>query len=124
VKEQFPSQPNLPPGEGISGKALFLFRRIFDLNVASVLLYLEPKLSALSGKVLEVGCGAQPYRHFIPRECEYLGLDWEGAKENFQYEAEDTVYYNGGNFPFESGVFDTLFHTEVLEHIWDYAEFM
>jgi len=122
--EKFPSPPNLPPGDTLLGKFLFLLRRIFDFQVATVLYYFAPKLSKLKGKTLEVGCGAQPYRHFVSKECEYQGLDWKGAKEHFQYEAKDTVYYEGGKFPFDDETFDNVFHTEVLEHIWNYEGFI
>ena len=118
LAEQFPSPPNLSPEGGPAARIRFLLRRLADLQVASVLRHLIPWIEKLSGSVLEVGCGAQPYRTFIPSGCKYQGLDWEGANEHFQYQAPDTAYYNGREFPFPDNTFDNLFHTEVLEHIF------
>ena len=95
-----------------------------DLQVASVLRHLRPWLAGLSGSVLDVGCGAQPYRHLVPPSCEYQGLVWEGAETHFNYNAPDTVYYAGGDFPFADSTYDYLFHTEVLEHVYAKERFL
>lgn len=102
----------------------FLLRRLCDLQVASVLYYLTPWLAELKGKVLEVGCGAQPYRHLVPAACRYQGLDWKKSKEFFKYYVPDTIYYDGNGFPLESCFFDAVFHTEVLEHVYHVAGFL
>ena len=124
MKEKFPSPPNLPPGGSLKGKVFFILRKLADLQVASVLQHLTPWLSGLSGDVLEIGCGAQPYRHLIPEECRYQGLDWSRAEEHFLYKAPDTIYYDGGKFPFVDDTFFNLFHTEVLEHVYDKELFL
>jgi SAM-dependent methyltransferase len=77
-----------------------------------------------AGKVLEVGCGLQPYRHLLPRKTEYYALDWEKADIHFGYEAKDVLYYDGTRFPFKDGVFNLVFHTEVLEHVYHLAPFL
>ena len=117
--EKFPPPPNLPGGSDFKSKLIFKTRTIADLQVASVLERLIPWLNKQSGRVLEVGCGAQPYRRFIPESCSYQGLDWERSDACFSYKAPDTIYYDGKLFPFEDNSFDSLFHTEVLEHIYD-----
>ena len=94
------------------------------MQVASVLRHLELWLKKQSGTLLEVGCGAQPYRHLVPAACRYTGLDWEQAEANFNYHLPDTVYYDGEQFPFADGSFDNLFHTEVLEHIYHPRQFL
>lgn len=115
--ESFPPPPNLPPGRTLASRLLYRLRPLLDLQVASVLRALEPWLDSLKGKVLEVGCGAQPYRHLIPSGCAYLGLDWYLAQTAFGYRAAEVVYFDGRTFPLKEGSFDNLFHTEVLEHI-------
>lgn len=117
-RERFCPPPNMPPGNTVLSVVLYQLRRVLDLQVASVLQRLAPFLSDLSGSVLEIGCGAQPYRHLIPSSCRYQGLDWEGAGDHFGYSAPDTVYYKNGTFPFDDGIYENLFHTEVLEHIF------
>jgi SAM-dependent methyltransferase len=123
-QDQFLPLPNLPPGKTLGGRMIFSLRQIADLQVASVLLHLKPWLKKTTGQLLEVGCGAQPYRFLVPPACKYQALDWEGAQKYFQYKIPDTVYYDGKFFPFEPKSFDCLFHTEVLEHIWDYEGFL
>lgn len=118
-KENFPPPSNNPPGNTLTGKLLFIARIVADLQVASGLMSLKPWIERVAGNVLEIGCGAQPYRHLLPDTCVYTGLDWEGAEEHFAYRVPDTVYYGGGAFPFDDGTFDHLFHTQVLEHIYD-----
>jgi len=92
--------------------------------VASVLDGLLPWVSQCRGKVLEVGCGGKPYRHLVPPECVYQGLDHEMAQERFDYRSPDVVYFRGGKFPLPDNSFDFLFHTEVLEHVFDTREFL
>ncbi|MBF0457117.1 MAG: methyltransferase domain-containing protein [Nitrospirae bacterium] len=121
--EKFPSIANLPPGDTLRSKLLFFLRTVADLQVASVLQKLVPWLSSLSGNVLEVGCGAQPYRHYVPKRCTYTGLDWENSEAAFGYKAPDTVYYNGGAFPFPDNSYDNVFHTEVIEHVYHTESF-
>jgi SAM-dependent methyltransferase len=117
LPESFPPPPNLPPGRTLASRLLYRLRPLLDLQVASVLRALKPWLASLKGKVLEVGCGAQPYRHLIPSCCVYLGLDWYLAQTAFGYQAAEVVYFDGRTFPLKEGSFDNLFHTEVLEHI-------
>lgn len=78
-------------------------------------------------KVLDVGCGAQPYRFLFEkpymRNVEYIPVDWEGAEENFSYSNNNIVHYDGVHFPFHEEEFDVVFHTEVAEHISDLSYF-
>ena len=90
-KEGMPPISNTPPGNTAAGKILFLMRSFLDMQVASVLMHLEPWLKERNGAILEVGCGAQPYRHLVPASCRYTGLDWEQAEANFKYHYPDTV---------------------------------
>lgn len=124
TEEISPPLANRPPGNRAKGKLLFFLRKVADLQVASVLQHLQPWLAELSGEVLEVGCGAQPYRHLVPKLCHYRGLDWQGAEQLFQYKSNDTIYYDGESFPFENHTFDYLFHTEVLEHVYNMTLFL
>lgn len=124
VGERFPAPPNLPPGPAWRGRLSFSLRKIADLQVASVLHELEAWMQDLTGPVLEVGCGAQPYRHLLPSRCVYQGLDWDQAETCFSYRTPDTTYYSGGRFPFPDATFAHLFHTEVIEHVFETREFL
>ena len=122
--EGLPPLSNMPPGDTVTGKLRFRIRSALDMQVASVLRHLRPWLNERRGSLLEVGCGAQPYRHLVPAACRYTGLDWEQAEANFKYRLPDTVYYDGERFPFADASFDNLFHTEVLEHIYHAGQFL
>ncbi|HIJ87641.1 MAG TPA: methyltransferase domain-containing protein [Desulfuromonadales bacterium] len=122
--EGLPPVANNPPGNTFAGKAIFFVRSLLDMQVSSVYRDLRPWLEERSGTLLEVGCGAQPYRYLVPDGCRYTGLDSEEAEANFAYRLPDTIYYGGGQFPFEDGSFDNLFHTEVLEHVYHAGQFL
>lgn len=122
--EGFPPVANNPPGDTLAGKMRFFVRSLLDMQVSSVYRDLRPWLQERSGTLLEVGCGAQPYRHLVPENCRYTGLDWEQAEAHFNYHLPDTVYYRGDRFPFADDSFDSLFHTEVLEHVYHAGLFL
>lgn len=122
--EQHPPPPNLPPGKSIHSRFKYIIRLSFDLMIMSVLPNLKSWLSTLNGDILEVGCGMQPYRYLVPNTCIYQGLDWEKANEVFDYKTPNTIYYNGDKFPFPNNKFLYLFHTEVIEHIFDTNSFL
>lgn len=122
--ENFPAPPHIGPGKSCLTRTLYFLRKLADLQVSSVLIHLVPWLKSLSGDVLEIGCGAQPYRHLLPEMCNYHCLDSVIAAEAFGYTMPDVTYYNGAEFPFPSASFDYLFHTEVLEHVYEARAFL
>lgn len=122
--ERFQPLPNLPPGTTLAGRLRSLARRGLDLQVHSVLSHLTPWLKKCQGNVLEVGCGSQPYLHLLPAHCRYQGLDWALAGQVFRYHTQDVQLFDGGRFPFPDSEFDSVFHTEVLEHVPDPLVFL
>lgn len=122
--EAFVPPANLPPPSSGMGRLLYHLKCFADLQVASLIPPLRAWLASRRGEILEVGCGAQPYRHFLAQGCRYQGLDWQSSQEVFGYRAPDTVYYKGGEFPFADQSFDHLFCNEVLEHIYQVHDFL
>ncbi len=92
-------------------------RRFLDLQAGSVWNDLRDLLPSSEGVVLDVGCGAQPYRHLISPRATYKAIDDSGAASHFGYSMPDTTYYEGDRWPVGDGSVDVILCTETLEHV-------
>ena len=99
-------------------------RRFFDLQAGSVWNDLATILTNVTGTIVDVGCGAQPYRSLLPPGTSYIGIDTFEAKSAFGYETPDTRYYDGYTWPLESESANTVLATETLEHVPDTQHFL
>jgi len=99
-------------------------RRLFDVQASSIWNDLASELKGVAGTLLDVGCGAQPYRTLIPRDVKYIGIDTADAKDRFGYEVPDTTYFAGDRWPVEDAAVDTVLCTETLEHVLDPLGFL
>ena len=81
--------------------SLFLaaVRRFFDIQAGSGWRDLSAVLPSLQGTVLDVGCGAQPFRSLVNSQATYLGIDTDAAKAHFGYEMPNTTYFSGDVWP-------------------------
>ncbi len=78
--------------------------------------YLKSSFQYLSGKVLDFGCGYSPYKSYIKYD-EYVRVDKPSMYNNYGNLKNDIIYYDGKTLPFNDEEFDSIFSTEVLEHI-------
>jgi len=113
--------PALEPGRTVLGRRLAGVRRFFDFQAGSIWADVAAEAKSWSGKVVDLGCGAQPYRSLLPVETNYVGLDIEKAKDTFGYAPPNVTYFDGGRFPAAAQNADVIFCTEVLEHVLDPA---
>lgn len=82
---------------------------------------LPARLAALSrqlevadgGRVLDYGCADVPYRHFFGAKVNFVAADLPGNPAATLTLNEDTTV------PVESGTFDAVMSTQVLEHVSD-----
>jgi len=70
---------------------------------------------ALTGEVLDVGCGCKPYRALVPA-TRYVGLDVDNPFTRKVAAAD--VFYDGGGFPLPDESFDAVLCSQVLEHVF------
>lgn len=74
-----------------------------------------------SGKILDFGCGAKPYAQYFSHAAEYIGLDIENSGHPHLNEHID-VFYDGKKIPFADNSFDSVFSSEVFEHVFNIEE--
>lgn len=76
---------------------------------------------SVRGRVLDVGCGTQPYRRLF-LTAEYTGMELDTPENRARKRAD--VFYNGQTFPFDAESFDSLVCSQVLEHVFTPLEFV
>ena len=74
------------------------------------------------GILLDFGCGSKPYRALFSVD-EYIGLDYENPGHPHINEQID-VFYDGKSIPFKDEHFDSIFSSEVLEHVFNPGEIL
>lgn len=79
--------------------------------------------SAMTGKVLDVGCGKKPYQKLFINASEYIGMDIESSGHDHSHEEID-VFYDGKTFPFADKSFDSVLTNQVFEHVFNPDEFI
>lgn len=77
----------------------------------------------LTGKLLDFGCGAKPYKSLFTNASEYIGLDYDSEGHSHANEQVD-VFYDGKTIPFGPETFDSVFSSEVFEHIFTLNEIL
>lgn len=77
---------------------------------------IEEYAPLLNGKLLDFGCGNKPYSHLF-KANEYIGVDIENTTGHDTRFQKPDVYYDGITIPFNDSHFDTIFCSEVLEHV-------
>ncbi|WP_158946212.1 class I SAM-dependent methyltransferase [Pseudodesulfovibrio cashew] len=98
--------PNLYPWH-------FQWTAIRDLNRD-----LADVLPTLEGRVLDAGCGLQPYRFLLPSVTDYVGMDVVPGP------FVDYLVKTGERFPFLDESLDAVLCTQVLEHVEDEVFFL
>lgn len=74
------------------------------------------------GNLLDFGCGSKPYRDLFTVD-KYVGVDFEGEGHSHQDEQID-FFYDGKTLPFAYETFDSIFSSEVFEHVFNLPEIL
>ncbi len=104
-----------PTAFGLLFNPFFIIRRGLFRGVASFRGYMR-------GRLLDFGCGSKPYKALF-RVDEYIGTDIEVSGHDHRNEDID-VYYDGKTLPFADRSFDSIFSSEVFEHIFNLPQIL
>lgn len=71
----------------------------------------------LGGLLMDFGSGSKPYKSLFSAE-KYIGVDYSSEGHPHDDEAID-VFYDGKTIPFPDNYFDSVFSSEVFEHVFN-----
>lgn len=77
---------------------------------------IEARTPAITGRVLDFGCGSKPYEALFRDADSYVGVDIEVSGHDHQTSKVD-YFYDGVRLPFDDESFDSLVSFEVFEHV-------
>ncbi len=77
----------------------------------------------MKGNLLDFGCGSKPYKNIFNVD-KYVGLDYETEVSQRNPLLVADVFYDGKTIPFAENTFDSVFSSEVLEHVFNPDEIL
>ncbi len=101
---------------GIAG----LFINPFYFLRRQLAIHVKDLAPFLKGKLMDFGCGRKPYENFFKVD-EYIGIDMENTGHEHTNSKID-VFYDGKTIPFPDNSFDSVFCSEVFEHVFNLDE--
>ena len=106
LRALYASQLRSPPTWHDSSDGAFINNHLIECSVAG----LAPRLS---GELIDVGCGRQPYRAYLGHVARIVACDFDGARGQVDFTCPAHA------IPVEADSFDSILCTEVLEHVPD-----
>lgn len=116
--------PPFAPDTGLVSRIATRLRRFLDLQAGSIWGDLTLLLEPCRGALLDVGCGAQPYRPLVSKGASYRGIDRAEMSGHFGYTLPDVEYFTGDQWPVPDGSCDVVLAAETLEHVPDVGQFL
>lgn len=115
LKERYNKSLFQPTFLGLFFNPFFIIRRGLYNGISQFSSYMH-------GKLLDFGCGSKPYKALFT-VSEYVGTDIEVSGHDHRHEAID-VYYDGKTLPFADESFDSVFSSEVFEHVFNLSQIL
>lgn len=113
-REQFFPTPFL----GMALNPVYIARAALHKAIANV-------APAITGSILDFGCGSKPYASLFVNATEYTGVDIKASgHDHNKLSSKVDFFYDGKSLPFEDGTFDAVVTFEVLEHVFNLAEIL
>jgi len=112
----------------------FYKRQLFFVNFASIFInpnyfsrkgllkYIRMEAPRLSGRLLDFGSGRKPWKSLFQVD-EYIGIDIAESGHDHKDSLVD-FYYDGHTIPFENRSFDSVFASDVFEHLFNLDEIL
>lgn len=97
---------------------LSIFLNPFLFQRWNLFKFIKKNSSVMKGRLLDFGCGRKPYRSLFKNVSDYIGVDIE-VSGHIHNESEIDIFYDGKTLPFENDSFDSLFCSEVVEHLFE-----
>lgn len=106
-----------------SNKLLGIFFNINFIIRSKLYKIIQKKSKELNGNLLDFGCGQKPYLDLFDHVLNYTGVDIQESGHNHLNSKID-VFYDGKKLPFNDNSFDSIFASEVLEHVYNIDEIL
>jgi SAM-dependent methyltransferase len=90
------------------------------LHLKAIYRFVSEFLTSLSSgqSILDIGCGDQRFKKFVPKTASYICLDYEPTKrKHYKRIPDPDIIGDVRALPIESNSFDRVLCTEVLEHV-------
>lgn len=77
----------------------------------------------LQGRLLDLGCGRQPYKALLTSARDIVGLELDSPRSRAEFPNAD-FFYDGRHMPFPDAHFDSVLCNQVLEHVFEPDKFL
>lgn len=84
--------------------------------------YIKSYAEYMQGNMLDFGCGSKPYKTLFKVE-KHIGVDI-GESGHSHENSEVDIFYDGKHLPFNDSDFDSIFSSEVFEHVFNLSEIL
>ena len=100
-----------------------LFFNPYYFNRKAIYTGIKKHSARFKGKLLDFGCGSKPYEHLFTVDS-YIGIDLEVNEGHNIPKHKVDVFYNGDKLPFSENSFDSIYASEVFEHVFNLEEIL